>query len=110
MREREREKERETDFVVYMSSLEHRDSRNHTSLSRKVWEIRDSGHTPKVTFSIHKESKSAGTCDRSCRLCLDEKKCILYEPNQHILNSHEEIFSKCRHKTRWKLEKLISDI
>ena len=77
------------------------------SLSRKVWEMKDTGYTPKVSFSVHKESKSAGTCEASCRLCIEEKKCILFETDPNILNSREEIFSKCRHRYKWKLARLI---
>ena len=93
-------------FRFHKSSMKHRDSRNHTSLSKKVWQLRDQGFSPKVKFSIFLKSNSASTCAKRCNLCISEKKSILVENSPNLLNRRAEIFSKCRHRERWKLCKV----
>ena len=88
---------------MHKGSLNHRDSANKTTLSTKVWELRDAGHQPVVKFNIVKTAPSADTCSSRCQLCLSEKKQILYENDQLMLNSRDEIFSRCRHRARWKV-------
>ena len=63
-------------FHIHKDSMRHRDSRNHTALSRKVWQLRDEGLDPKVSYSIFLKSKSADTCSTKCNLCLSEKNVI----------------------------------
>ena len=95
-----------TRYHNHKHSFKFRNSKTSTALSRKVWDLKDKGVSPKVTFKIHKESKSAGTCETSCRLCIDEKKCILYDSDPNMINSREEIYSKCKHRYKWKLARI----
>ena len=92
---------------MHKGSLNHRDSANKTTLSTKVWELRDAGHQPVVKFKIVKTAPSADTCSSRCQLCLCEKKHILYENDQLMLNSRDEIFTRCRHRARWKVGKCV---
>ena len=39
-------------YHTHKGSLQHRNSKNHTSLSKKVWQLRDQGLNPLVSFSI----------------------------------------------------------
>ena len=96
-----------TRYHVHKGSLKHRNSQNKTSLSNKVWELRDAGHQPEVKFSIMKTAPSADTCASRCQLCLCEKKHILYDNDPLMLNSRDEIFSRCRHKARWKVNNCV---
>ena len=43
-----------------------------------------------------------------CKLCTAEKYYILNEVDHVSLNVRSELLSKCRHKAKWKLKKLIS--
>ena len=94
-------------YHVHKGSLKHRDSQNGTTLSIKVWELRDEGHQPQVVFSLVKTAPSAASCAAKCQLCLEEKKMIFYENNPLMLNSRDEIFSRCRHRARWKVRLCI---
>ena len=94
-------------FHIHKHSLRHRESRNGTSLSKKVWQLRDQGHRPNVSFSIFKRSHSAGTCAPRCNLCLTEKQVIIHEGSPDMLNARSEIFSKCKHRNRWKVGMLL---
>ena len=94
-------------YHVHKGSFNHRNSQNKTTLSTKVWELRDAGHQPEVKFSLVKTAPSADTCASQCQLCLCEKKHILYENNPLMLNSRDEIFTRCRHRARWKVKNCI---
>ena len=96
-----------TRFHIHFHSLRHRDSKNGTALSKKVWELRDRGLNPSVHYSVHAEAESASTCSKKCRLCLGEKRAILFEESELLLNSRVEIFSRCRHRVRWKVVKFM---
>ena len=39
-------------FHIHKGSMRHRNSRNHTALSHKVWQLRDEGLDPQVSYSI----------------------------------------------------------
>ena len=90
-------------FANHKSSLQNRESKQGTVLSNKIWELRDKGLHPTVKFEIHKEARSAGTCDRRCDLCIQEKLAILYEQSKHMLNCRNEIYARCKHRARWKV-------
>ena len=94
-------------FHPHKHSIAHRNSKNSTSLSRKVWQLRDQGHDPKLSFSILKQAKSAGTCAPRCDLFLSEKFHIISGDSPLLLNTRHEIFSKWRHRARFKVEKLL---
>ena len=90
-------------FHKHKKSFSDRNSMHDTVLSQKVWELRDMGLHPSVTFEIHCEAKSALSCAKTCNLCLKEKYVVLYEDSKLMLNSRLETFSRCRHRARWKV-------
>ena len=93
---------------VHQQSLTHRDCNTGTALSSKVWELRDSGHKPVIKFNLVKTAKSAMAQVDSCRLCNEEKKIILFDNSVNLINTREEIYSRCRHRARWKVGKTIT--
>ena len=90
-------------YHVHKGSMLHRNSNNHTVLSKRVWELRDQGLSPLVTFDIFLKSRSAGPCEKRCNLCLEEKNAIIKSSDPYLINNRNEIFTKCRHRNRWKL-------
>ena len=42
-----------------------------------------------------------------CKLCTAEKYHILKEKEKLSLNVRSELLSKCRHRAKWKLSKLL---
>ena len=93
---------------VHQQSLTHKYCTTGTALSSKVWELRDTGHKPEVKFSLVKTARSAMAQVDSCKLCIEEKKVILFDNSEHLINTREEIFSRCRHRARWKVGKTIT--
>ena len=93
---------------VHQQSLQDRNHVTGTALSSKVWELRNAGYTPEVKFSLVKTARSALAQADSCKLCIEEKKIILYDKSKHLINTREEIFSRCRHRARWKVGKTLN--
>ena len=82
-----------------------------TKLSAKVWEIKKAGGAVVGPFfKVAKLSKSYGPGDRTCKLCIDEKVMIMSSSSRNPLNNRVEIFAKCRHRAKYKMEKLLNNI
>ena len=81
--------------------------RKNTALSVEVWRLKDQSINYDLKFSI---VKLAPTCSREskfCRLCLQEKVCILFSSSTDhvgILNKRSEILYKCKHRDRHLLQ------
>ena len=81
--------------------------KNETTLSKKVWELKEeSSQCPVVKFKILKHSRSYRAGDKMCLLCTDEKYEILNSERENLLNNRKEIFASCRHRARFKIEKV----
>ena len=78
-------------FHLYKHSFNNRGSRNSTSLSMILWQLRNQGHDPKVAFSVISQTKSAGTCSPTCNLCLWEKLQIINKWSPHLLYSRNKV-------------------
>ena len=80
-----------------------------TTLAEKVWELTKSNSQYSVSFKIEKMAQSYTPGKPSCNLCLEEKYVILKSVNNdnvNPLNSQAELFSNCRHKTKFKFVKV----
>ena len=74
---------------------------NKTKLSKKYWELKNQGLTPKVSWEIVKHLKKYENGQKCCNLCLTEKLLILKCRDKNLLDSRSEICSKCRHKGKF---------
>ena len=92
-------------FGKHTSDFRHSSQRNATTLSKRIWELRDTGAPePNITWSIQKQSYPYRCGTRTCDLCLSEKLAILkVDPEEVCLNFKSEIMSKCRHNAKYKL-------
>ena len=94
-------------YSKHIQSFKNSKYKNETTLSRKIWNMKEDGLDPTVNFEILKQSKSYQAGDRSCLLCTDEKIEIIFNTNKlQLLNNRKEIFSKCRHRARMKIDKI----
>ena len=92
-------------YGKHTSNFRHTSQRNATTLSKRIWELRDTGvPEPNITWSIQKQSYPYRCGTRVCDLCLSEKLAILkVDPEEVCLNFKSEIMSKCRHNAKYKL-------
>ena len=77
--------------------LEHR--RHATTLSTHMWSLRDQGITPKLEWKIMARAAPFSPVTNTCNLCTSEKFHIIFKPELCSLNSRNELFAHCRHKT-----------
>ena len=90
----------------HKSNFTHVSERNTTTLSKRIWELRDSNAPePTITWSIQHKSYPYRCGTRICDLCLSEKLAILKVNTEEevCLNSKSEIMNKCRHSLKYKL-------
>ena len=83
----------------HTSDINHRD-RKGTCLSRHTWDLKDGGKTFDMQWSIVDRASSFNPVTRKCRVCLKEKKEILYNRSGSTLNKRNEVFNTCRHRTQ----------
>ena len=65
----------------------------------------------KVKFGLIWEIKEKAVIykpgGKDCKLCNAEKYHILMANDKGSLNCRSELLSKCRHRAKWKLDKII---
>ena len=68
-------------------------------------EIADQGVNYILEWSIIARGKGFNPTTRSCQICLREKYFIMFRPEGATLNSRDELFNTCRHRTKLLLSK-----
>ena len=82
---------------------------NQTTLSKKFWKMKNENKNTEVKFQIAKIARSYTPGDKFCQLCTSEKYMIIKElklNENNNLNSRDELFTQCRHRSRFKLSKV----
>ena len=101
------EGEWKTRFYNHTKSITHRIYTNETTLSKYIWDVRDSlDEKPELHWAIVKTVPSYSNVSKRCMLCLHEKLAILNYPKpEELLNKRSELLSKCCHANRFLLSK-----
>ena len=92
-------------YYGHTFDMRHQKQRYSTSLSKYIWELKDQGINYVLEWSIIARGRGFNPTTRSCQICLKEKYCIMFRPEGATLNSREEIFNTCRHRTKLLLSK-----
>ena len=90
-------------FYNHNQLFKHPKKRHATELSKAVWKEKDRGLSPKITWQITKQASAFSSGARSCNLCLEEKLAILKADLRTNINKRSEMFNKCRHRSKFKL-------
>ena len=98
------ESEFKTRFNNHQMNFRNRSYVDKTSLSQKVWELKDKEEDFTVSWSIKARSSSYMCGSRKCDLCLTEKFEILKSDPMSSLNKRSEMANKCRHMNKYKLK------
>ena len=100
----------ETEFKArfYNHRLSFKDQRkmNATELSKAVWDYKNRGIEPLISWSIICQAAAFKSGAKRCNLCLAEKLAILQADQRTLLNKRSEFISKCRHRTDFKLKNI----
>ena len=95
-------------FSNHKSSFKNLDYSQSTTLSSYVWQLKNEGKNPSVSFSILQKSKSFTPEILKCYLCTAEKMRILFADPSKTINKRSEIMSTCRHKRKFLLSQIPS--
>ena len=80
-------------------------------LTKKVWELKKKGEKYSMGWKIRKNVKSYRAGDSFCRLCMEEiHQIIFFQESETLLNAHTELYKKCRHKVKYKLEHVTEKV
>ena len=90
-------------YYAHKADMNKQANRNNTTLANFVWDAKDRGEEPTVTWQILKNCKSYRCGTRKCDLCLTEKLMILKEKGPSSLNRRSELMGTCRHRRKFRL-------
>ena len=90
----------------HKTTFEHEKNRNKTTLANHIWQLKNEKKKYEIKWGIIDRGKIFNPTTRKCRVCLKEKKHILYNQIGSSLNRRTEIFNTCMHRTQKLLEKV----
>jgi hypothetical protein len=103
-------------FYGHKHDIKHKDKYG-TTLSRYIWKLKDiksklsERRQENFKWNLNWEIKERAIAYKpgavDCKLCTAEKYHILNEEEKLSLNVRSELLSKCRHRAKWKLSKLL---
>ena len=91
----------------------HRKAFNHekykadSELSKEIWHIKQKGGAYQVKCTKDRNHTSYKPETKRCSLCDHEKLAIALHKDENLLNQRNEIISRCRHRFKYKLAKLV---
>ena len=94
------------DIYNHHSSFKDQRKMNATELSKAVWDYKNRGIKPLISWSIICKVAAFKSGAKCCNLCLAEKLAILQADQRTLLNKRSEFISKCRHWTKFKLKNI----
>ena len=84
-------------------AIKNRNSQHETTLSTHTWKLKDEGKHFEVSWKMVERAKGFNPATKKCRLCLKENFCIMFNPSGATLNQRKELYSTCRHKSKYYL-------
>ena len=90
----------------HTSDINLRKNRHKSSLANHIWNLKDDNKPSDIHWDLIDRSSSFNPITRKCRICLKEKREILYNRNGSTLNKRNEVFNTCRHRK----QKLLSNV
>ena len=100
------ETEFKTRFYNHHSSFKDQRKINATELPKVVWDCKNRGIEPHISWSIVRKMAAFKSGTKRCNFCLAEKLVILQADQRTLQNKRSEFISKCRHRTKLKLKNI----
>ena len=91
-------------FANHKKSFNHRRYGKETTLSQKIWKLKDEGQDFEIKWKILERAQPFSPITGVCGLCTLEKWYILFKPELSTLNKRNEINNHCFHKVPVLLE------
>ena len=87
-----------TRIANHKKSFNHRRYGKETTLSQKIWELKDAGQDYDIKWKMVERSQPFSPITGVCALCTLEKWYILFHPELASINKRNEINNHCFHK------------
>ena len=91
----------------HTQSFRHISHINDTELSKYLWRLKANGTDYHLKWSVKSHASRYKCGTRRCDLCLTEKMIIALADPKVLLNKRTELISKCRHRNKFILNKVI---
>ena len=82
----------------HKSDFRRSDNRTKSRLAGHVWTLKDERKTHKIEWELLERGPAYNPITRKCRICLKEKREIMYNREGSSLNKRNEVFNTCRHR------------
>ena len=83
--------------------LETKIQKKSTELSKYIWELKDNNIQDNLKWHIASKAHLYACRSKKCDLCLTGKLTIIKADPETLLNTHDELVSKCRHMNKFTL-------
>ena len=94
----------ETRYSNHKLSFSKKTYSTRTALSKHTWNLKENNSEFKIFWSVIAQVSPNFCKGKRCNLCPTEKLLINKCVNEDLLNSRDELLSKCRHKNKFKLK------
>ena len=89
-------------FYKHKNSFKCESKCNTTELSNFLWENKHANTETNLVWNISNKARAYNPETKRCLLCLTEKYHIIFA-KLNLLNSREELVTKCRHENKFYL-------
>ena len=90
-------------FYNHTQSFKKKKHRKDTELSQHVWKLKRRRKPFRIKWSIIGRARGYSNVTKRCNLCIAEKLHIMNADKRTLLNSRNELVSKCRHENKFRL-------
>ena len=92
-------------FAHHKTTFANERYEKETELSKEIWRLKKKNRSPKVTWKTIRRCAPFNRASLRCQLCINEKLEIATFPApDKLLNSRNELISKCRHVNKFTLK------
>ena len=87
----------------HTASFRNKNKEKSTELSKYIWELKDNNIQDNLKWHIASKAHLYACRSKKCDLCLTGKLTIIKADPETLLNTHDELVSKCRHMNKFTL-------
>ena len=88
----------------HTASFGNKSKEKSTELSKYIWELKDNNIQHNLKWCIASKSRPYVCGNRMRKLCLTEKLTIIKADPESLINTRDELVSKCRHTNKFTLK------
>ena len=88
----------------HTGSFRNKNKEKSTELSKYIWELKDNNIQHSLKWCIASKACLYVCGSRKCDLCLTEKLTIIKADSESLLNTRDDLVSKCRHMNKFTLK------